>query len=129
MTDSSTHEIREALERNLQEQAELQRALEQSLLAERDDLVDEIRDLILSRGQDIAEIAGLLPGGRKRRAKGRATSGGSTRYANPDNPEQSYSRGPLPGWFKEGMGALGLDPSSKDDRETYKRDHLKLLDA
>jgi DNA-binding protein H-NS len=48
---------------------------------------------------------------------------------DPANPENIYVRGVLPRWMKEQMQANGLDPKSKDDRETFKQQHLQRMDG
>lgn len=45
----------------------------------------------------------------------------STTYYNPDNPEQTYSRGPLAEWIKEKMVAANLDPSDKAAVAAFKK--------
>lgn len=34
-------------------------------------------------------------------------------YVNPDNPDQTYTKGPKPGWLKERMASFGIDPADK----------------
>lgn len=43
-----------------------------------------------------------------------------TTYVNPDNPAETYSKGPIPGWFKDKMAASGLDPADKEQVKTFK---------
>ena len=82
-------------------------------------------------GHDLEEITGqLLP--RRRRAAGinktrKSGSGDYIRYIDPDNPNNVYVRGVLPGWMKEKMTALGLDPSNREDREFFKANHLRVF--
>lgn len=68
----------------------------------------------------------------KPRAKPQSKSNGAEkaetrnyiRFANPDNLEETYERGPLPPWLKEKMTAQGFDPGDKLAREKFKREHL-----
>ena len=49
------------------------------------------------------------------------------KYVDPDNPKNVYVRGAVPGWLKEKMRSAGFDPGSKEDRETFKSQHLKKI--
>lgn len=122
----SAEELKNQIEQTKQREAELQRALNQRWQAEKTELAQKIRGMIEDRGYDVDEIIDhVLP---KRRRGGGAKKGGSgsyTRYVDPENPENVYTRGVLPGWMKQKMAALGLDPSSKDDREAFKANHLQ----
>ncbi len=90
--------------------------------AGKNELAEEIRQKIADSGFDVTEIVALLSG-RKRRT--RSTVSYAT-YVDPDNAANTYVRGVLPGWMKDQMKAKGLDPSNKEDRETFKQKHLKV---
>lgn len=125
----------EELEAKLAEAAEAQAAIEQlmdqRLEEAKGELVQEIRDLITERGHEVDDIADLLRKGRRRR-KAAAQRKGAGRYAyyvDPENPENVYTRGPLPKWFRAKMEEKGLDPASTEDRSTFKQNHLELQQA
>ena len=67
----------------------------------------------------------LLTKGR-RKSIGTGRSGGR-RYVDPHNPDNTYSRGPLPAWMKERMLAAGYDPADKGQREEFKTSQLELV--
>ncbi|NCC25964.1 MAG: H-NS histone family protein [Deltaproteobacteria bacterium] len=48
-----------------------------------------------------------------------------TTFVNPENSEQTYTRGPLPEWIKEGMVAGGLDPADKAQVAQFKETLIK----
>lgn len=127
MSAQSAADIRAQIEAARQQQYDLERALKQQLAAERKDFVDELRAMIEERGYDSSEIGEMLS---KRRGRRRSAGGsGGARFVDPNNPENSYSRGPLPAWFKEQMAAAGLDWSNKDDRETFKANYLSRVEG
>lgn len=126
----SAEELKNQIEQTKQREAELQKALNMRWQAEKSELAQEIRDLIEARGHDVEDILGHLLPSRRRRAAGaskKAGSGNYTRYVDPENSNNVYSRGVLPRWMKEKMAALGLNPGNKDDRESFKTNHLKPL--
>ena len=91
----------------------------------------EIKALIEERGHDVLEIADLIRGGqKKRRGQGAAKrTSNYPAYANPDNPEQVYTRGRRPQWFTEKMLEHGFDPEKAEDRQTFKEQHLTKISA
>jgi len=110
-------------ELNAQWQA-VEKAIEEKQLEDKRQLAQEIKAKIEAAGHDVGDIAGLLASRQRRAVK---TTRSYARYVDPDNTSNSYSRGVLPGWLKEGMAAKGLDPSSKEDRESYKQKYLKKV--
>jgi DNA-binding protein H-NS len=62
----------------------------------------------------------------RRKSAGSRRSGNYRQYVDPDNPSNTYSRGPVPVWLKERMIASGYDPADKAQREEFKTSHLKL---
>jgi DNA-binding protein H-NS len=62
----------------------------------------------------------------RRKAAGQRRSGNYPQYVDPENPANTYSRGPVPTWLKEKMIASGYDPANKDQREEFKTSHLQL---
>lgn len=88
------------------------------------DFVQEVRDLILSKGYDLAEIVDLLIPKKRGGGASRQEAGAYVRYVDPDNPKNVYKRGVLPRWMKDQMIANGLDPKIKANRETFKEKYL-----
>ncbi|MCG6860279.1 MAG: H-NS histone family protein [Chromatiaceae bacterium] len=125
----SVDEIQQQLDELAQNQADLEHALAQRQQQAKYDLAQEIKDLIQERGYEIADIVSLI-GTRRRRSAG-TKAGGSrqyTKYVDPDDPENVYVRGVIPGWMKQKMQDQGYDPSSKQDREAFKANYLQVLE-
>lgn len=124
----SLDEIEERLYNLESDKAALETALEQKRQQSKTELAEEIKELILSKGYEIAEIIDLLT--TRRRGASRVRSGRSyTRYVDPANPDNVYVRGVLPQWMKEQMAARGLDPKEKADREAFKEQYLNRMDG
>jgi DNA-binding protein H-NS len=127
--DLSVDEIQQQLDELAESQASLEQALEDRQQQGKYDLAQQIKDLIQERGYDLSEIVGLLGARRKRAVVAR--KGGSrqyTKYVDPDNSENVYVRGVIPGWMKKKMQDQGYDPSSKPDREAFKASSLHVLE-
>ena len=101
------------------------------------ELAQTIKDMIAEQGYALTDIVPLL-GVRKRRgparsvaAPRRASAGNRQRtlYIDPDNAENVYSRGATPGWMKQKMQDQGYDPASKGDRDAFKANYLKVVEA
>jgi DNA-binding protein H-NS len=115
--------------------------LQQAQLAVRDSVLEQIKDAITLNGINPIEAADFIRAlappaaeekpkrARKPRVAREATDSGNVvnfpRYVDPTDPSRAYVRGVLPGWFKETMQGLGLDPASKEDREKFKAEHLR----
>lgn len=131
----SAEELKAQLDALSAEQNALKAALTQRREAEKTELAAEIKALISERGHDLEEIAELLqgrPSGRKRRRQSAAANDSNanyTRYADPDNPENTYTRGRMPHWLIEKMAANGFDPADADHRQQFKSEHLVQLAA
>ena len=108
------------------ERKRLEAALKQRLASEITDFAKEIAATIAERGYQVDEVVALLRKG-KRSAPRRRGSGAYAHYVDPDNPENTYSRGPLPKWLTEKMIAAGFDPSDKTQREEFKANHLNRV--
>lgn len=128
-------ELEQEIQQMDQHRAELEKALEQRLQQAKYELAQEIKDLIVERGHDVQEIVSLI-GGRKRpgAAKKRrvAEEGGGrqyTKYVDPDDPENTYSRGVLPAWMKQKMQDAGYDSSVKEDRDAFKANCLNVMEG
>jgi len=124
----SLDEIEERIYNLDSDRAALESALEQKRQQNKVELAQEVKELILSRGYEVAEIIDQLT--TRRRGGGRSRASRSyTRYVDPENPENVYVRGVLPQWMKDQMVANGLDPKEKADRETFKSQYLNKLDS
>lgn len=126
----SAEELKQQIEQAKQREAELQRALKQRAQAEKGELAQHIRSMIEDRGYDVEDIMGFVQP-RKRRGGGgkKGSSGNYTRYVDPENADNVYTRGVLPGWMKQKMASLGLDPKNREHRESFKANHLKAVNA
>ena len=124
-TDLSAQEIQERLAQIEAEKTDLEAALKQQRAGELSGFAKEIRDQIVERGYTVEEVLSVLSKGRRRPAAGRR-SGSYPQYIDPDNPENTYSRGPVPVWMKEKMIAAGYDPADRAQREEFKTSHLAL---
>ncbi len=126
----SVDEIQQRLKMLAQNRTELEQALVQRHQQAKLDLVQQIKDLIQDQGFEVTEVISLL--GPKRRRMAGTKMGGLqqyTKYVDPDNPENTYVRGVLPGWMKQKMQDQGYDPNSKRDREAFKANYLHVLEG
>jgi DNA-binding protein H-NS len=126
----SLDEIREQLEQIEQNRADLEKALDQRRQQAKYDLAQQLKDTIVEHGYDVAEIARLLSG-RKRRGVAAGSKKGArryTKYVDPENADNVYVRGVIPGWMKDKMQEQGYDPGSKADREAFKSSYLHAVD-
>jgi DNA-binding protein H-NS len=122
----STKEITEQLAQIEADKKDLEAALRKQRNAELSGFAREIRDLITERGYTPEEVCSALSKGRRKAASGRRSSG-YPQYVDPDNPANTYSRGPVPVWLKEKMLAAGYDPADRGQREEFKSTQLKQV--
>lgn len=119
----------EEIQRQLQEADSKRAQLEKLLKNKREEgkgaVVEQIRNIILDNGYDPEEIMNLVLRRRRKLVSDRQYR----RYVDPDNPNNVYSRGVLPGWMKEKMAEQGYDPNSKEDREAFKANSLTLIEG
>ncbi|NBC46918.1 MAG: H-NS histone family protein [Gammaproteobacteria bacterium] len=125
----SADELKAHLENLDAEKQALARALEARQQQEKRELADQIKGMITERGYDAEEITGLVLGRKRRNGKAADTSAGYARYADPDNPNNTYLRGRLPNWLVEKMSANGYDPRSAEHRAQFKEQHLVKIAA
>ena len=125
--DLSADEIAQRLNNLETDRAELEMALEKRRQQSKKELAMEIKELITSRGYDVAEILEYI-GSRKRSTARGKPSRSYIRYVDPDNSNNVYVRGVLPKWMKDQMAEHGLNPKVKADREAFKEQHLNRLD-
>ncbi|BCU08139.1 hypothetical protein Atep_28160 [Allochromatium tepidum] len=118
----------EEIQRQLDEADSKKAQLEKLLKSKREEgkgaVVQQIRKIIADNDYDAEEIMNLVL--RRRRLSGNRQY---RYYVDPENPENVYSRGALPGWMREKMAEQGLDPASKEDRETFKANSLQLVEG
>ncbi len=125
----SVDEIQRKLEELAQNQANLKVALAQRQQQEKHDLAQEIKDIIQDRGYDVSDIISLVGTRRKRSPVPKKTGSRQyTKYVDPDDQDNVYVRGVIPGWMKQKMQDQGYDPSSKQDREAFKANFLHVLE-
>jgi DNA-binding protein H-NS len=108
------------------ERKRLEAEFKKRLATEIADFAKEIAGMITERGYQVDEVVSLLRKGKKS-APRRRGSGAYAHYVDPDNPEHTYSRGPLPKWLTEKMAAAGFDPSDKTQREEFKANNLNRV--
>lgn len=120
----SAQELKAHLENLSAEKEALARALEERRDEEKRTLADEIRQQIAERGYDLEEITALVLGRKRRRGSANEANASYARYADPDNPGNTYIRGRLPNWLVEKMSANGYDPTSAEHRAEFKEQHL-----
>ena len=128
----SVEQIQQQLDEIEHSKAELQRALVVRRQEAKHEVAQQVRDLILNNGYDLEEIVPLIQSRRRRTAaaKAPASSGRDyTRYVDPENSDNVYVRGVLPGWMKQKMQEQGYDPSVKADREAFKANYLQAVEA
>ena len=125
----SAQELKAHLENLSAEKEALARALEARREEEKRTLANEIRQMISERGYDVEEITLLVLGRKRRRAAANEANASYARYADPDNPNNTYIRGRLPNWLVEKMSANGYDPTSAEHRAEFKEQHLVRVAA
>lgn len=132
-SDLSVEEIQRQLEAIEQSRSELERALAVRRQEGKQEVVQQVRDLILGNGYDLDEIIPLVLVRRRRASPAIKVpiSGGREypRYVDPENPENVYVRGVLPGWMKKKMQEQGYNPAVKSDREAFKANYLQAAGA
>lgn len=131
----SADELKAQLEAITAEREALHVALNQRREAEKAELAVEIKTLISERGHVLEEILALIGGRPLQRKRRRASSSANgdaanyTRYADPDNPANTYTRGRMPAWLIDKMAANGFDPTDAEHRQQFKSEHLVQLAA
>jgi DNA-binding protein H-NS len=118
----SVEEIQAQLAQLEAEAVALRQALREQHAAEFAAFIGELREQIAARGYSLGDVVARLSKGRR----GGSAKGAVTRYVDPENPAQTYSRGPLPAWLREKMEAAGYDPADRALRDEFKATHLRL---
>jgi len=117
----SLEEIQARLRHVDSDRAALQKALKQRRQQTRKHVVQEVKKLIQSMGHDVEDILTIV-NNKKRTAK---PDRAYTHYIDPENPENEYVRGVVPGWMKEQMKKQGLDPKDREHRRLFKDQRLQ----
>lgn len=125
-SELSIEELQNQLAQIEADKKALEAALRKQRGAELSSFARAIREQILERGYTLDEVVPLLSKGA-RKGVGGGRSGSYTQYVDPDDPTNTYSRGPLPVWLKEKMVAAGYDPADRTHREEFKAAHLELV--
>ncbi|MBK1721690.1 H-NS histone family protein [Thiocystis violacea] len=128
----SVDEIRRQLDEAESKKTELKKLLEVRRQEGKDDIIQQVKDLIQSNGYELDEIIPLISTKRRRGTaapRKLVSSRQYKRYVDPDDSENVYVRGVLPGWMKQKMKDQGYDPSSKDDREAFKAKSLRVVEG
>lgn len=128
LNDLSVGELEQQLQEMEQSKADLMRAIEQRRQDEKHEIAQRVRDLVAEAGHDMDEILELLSG--RRRRGGGAKKGQNrqyTRYVDPEDSNNVYVRGVIPGWMKQKMSDQGYDPSKREDREAFKANYLQTV--
>jgi DNA-binding protein H-NS len=125
-SELSANEIQEQLAQIEADKKVLEAALKRQRATNLSRFAKEIREQITERGYTASEVFGVLTKGR-RKATGDRRSTSYAQYVDPDNPNNTYSRGPIPVWLKEKMADAGYDPADKAQREQFKTAHLKTV--
>lgn len=118
------HELHEQLKSLEEQKAEIARALQAKRNDRKKELVAEFKARLKEEGFDFDEVCGSPGKGRSRRSGAR----NYPVYVAKDDADCVYVRGPLPGWMKDKMSALGLNPAAKADRDRYKTDYMVVKD-
>lgn len=104
---------------------QLEAALNQRRQADLMEFAETLRGQIAERGYRMDEVIALLGKGGKTTSVRRGN--GHAHFVDPDNPSNTYSKGPLPKWLREKMEAAGYDATDKAQREAFKSTHLKWM--
>ncbi len=130
-SELSVDEIQQRLTNIDTDRAALERELDRKRQQVKKDLAQEIKAMIEERGYDVGDIVELISA-RKRSGTGTGRGRGNrsyVSYVDPNNENNVYTRGVLPRWMKDQMAEKGLDSSNKEDRDTFKEQHLRRVDG
>ena len=112
-------EIIERLEKIKAEEAELEAALAQAKIEMKAGVIEQIRDLLADNGFTADEILPLVAPPEPAKPDRVFST-----WAMKDDPTKTYTRGVLPGWMKDAMAAVGLDPRMGEDRTKFKSEYM-----
>ena len=112
-------ELIKRLEEIKAEEAELEAALAKAKIEMREYVVERIREMLAENGFTADEILPLVaPAEPAKPARNFQT------WALNSDQTKTYTRGVLPGWIKDAMAAVGLDPRMGEDRAKFKNEHM-----
>ena len=104
-------ELKTQIEASEQQIQALKAALQAKKQEAMDAFCDDIKAKAAELDYDLFHIASRLqpqiPGKPAKRGKIAAV------YVNPDNRDQTYTKGPKPAWLKARMTEFGIDPADK----------------
>jgi DNA-binding protein H-NS len=128
----SVEEIQRQLVEAETKKTELKKLLEVRRQEGKDVVAQQVKDLIQRNGYELDEILSIVSPKRRRGSaapRKLVSSRQYKRYVDPDDANNVYVRGVLPGWMKQKMKAQGFDPTSKEDREAFKASALRMIEG
>lgn len=135
MTTQFAH-LKEHLARVKEQEAEIMAQIEAQQEQALADLLAEILDKVDACGFDREKIAMAIAPKLGRAVKKAKTKTAGTRrqgavkvFYNPDDPSQTYSKGPAPAWLKEMMYAAGVDTEDKAAVKAFREANLPVMGA
>ncbi len=121
LTELSMDQLHQRLDELTLEWNAVEAQIERRTQEDKQELALLIRQKITDAGFEVDEIARLL------RSRGRTRTGSYTAWVDPETGN-TYVRGPLPAWLRDKMITAGVDPADKEQREAFKRQHLKRVE-
>jgi hypothetical protein len=115
--------IRDRLLAAQQEAEECQRCLDGMKAGAKQGLVADLLEEIDAHGFDRQEILSMCL--RKAKVKAPKKPQARVEWTDKAVPGSVYVMGAFPGWMKERMGVLGLDPARAEDRKVYRDTYLQ----
>jgi hypothetical protein len=115
--------IRDRLLAAQQEAEECQRRLDGMKAGAKQGLVADLLEEIDAHGFDRQEILSMCL--RKAKIKAPKKPQARVEWTDKAVPGSVYIMGAFPGWMKERMGVLGLDPARAEDRKVYRDTYLQ----
>jgi hypothetical protein len=115
--------IRDRLLAAQQEAEECQRRLDGMKAGAKQGLVADLLEEIDAHGFDRQEILSMCL--RKAKVKAPKKPQARAEWTDKAVPGSVYIMGAFPGWMKERMGVLGLDPARAEDRKVYRDTYLQ----
>lgn len=77
-------------------------AIKDAEVKKRSDAIAAAEKIARDAGLTLEELVTMTPTGRKRRAKSSAKVSAAPKYANPNNPDQTWTgKGRQPGWARD----------------------------
>lgn len=111
-------ELKAQIEANEQQIQQMKEALKLKEQDAKRALADDLRQQIDDAGFALVEILSLMQPAKAKKTKRDGKL--AAVYVNPDNPQQTYTKGPKPGWLKERLASFGIDPADKQAMKVLK---------